>query len=92
MGVGIASQSKGSAVPGRDAAARRARRPRGTRRTTLGLLLLLGVPTILLGAGWLGATARESDALERGERARLARAADAVRAAVDEGLEELPSP
>ena len=58
------------------------------RRTWL-ILLGVAVPTLLLGTGWLAASVRERDALERQQLARLARTADAVRGVVDESLEEL---
>ncbi len=54
-------------------------------------MVVLGVamPTVLLGVGWLWASVRERDSLEREQRAALLRAADVVRGVVDESLEEL---
>ena len=59
-----------------------------SRRTWL-ILLGVAVPTLLLGTGWLAASMRERDTLERQELARLERTAGAIRSVVDESLEEL---
>jgi len=59
-----------------------------TRRVLL-LALVVALPTVGLGAGWLTATRREHASAERERTQRLMRASDAVRAAVDESLEEL---
>ncbi|NOY94125.1 MAG: HAMP domain-containing histidine kinase [Deltaproteobacteria bacterium] len=58
-------------------------------RRLLALTLGVALPTILLSGGWLRASGAERDAVEREQRTRLERSADTIRAAVDEGLEEL---
>ncbi|MEM9191328.1 MAG: HAMP domain-containing sensor histidine kinase [Myxococcota bacterium] len=55
------------------------------------LLLSICVPTVLLGVGWGSSFLRERGARESEATSRLSRSADAVRAAVDESLEELRS-
>lgn len=57
----------------------------------LRLVLLLGVvlPTVLLAWGWYAAADKERRAVERGRHIDAVRIAEAVRAAVDESLEEL---
>ena len=59
------------------------------RRRLLALGLGIALPTVLLGVGWLRASRGEREAEEREQRASLERSADTIRAAVDEGLEEL---
>ncbi|MCC7539296.1 MAG: hypothetical protein IT379_23940 [Deltaproteobacteria bacterium] len=59
------------------------------RRQTLALVLGVVLPAALLGGGWLYASVRERATAEREQRVVLERAADTVRAAVDESLEEL---
>jgi signal transduction histidine kinase len=59
---------------------------KGRPRLRIAALLL---PTLLLAAGWGLASMRERDSLAREQEALLMRTADAVRAAVDESLEEL---
>lgn len=55
----------------------------------IALIALVLVPTLVLGAGWLWASMREHE-LRMRERSQLVeRAADSIRAAVDESLEEL---
>ncbi len=58
-------------------------------RRTIALAAGLVVSTLLLGGGWLGSTLRERETRMADARAALVRSADAVRAAVDESLEEL---
>ena len=58
-------------------------------RATVGLVVGVALPTALLALGWLLASLRERGTLEREQRALLARSAEAVRAAVDESVEEL---
>lgn len=53
------------------------------------LALGVALPTVLLGVGWLMASARERASRLREAEARLEAVAAAVRGAVDEGLEEL---
>jgi signal transduction histidine kinase len=59
------------------------------RRRGLALVAGVALPTVLLGAGWLAASLREREALRREQVQALVRAADAVRGAIDESLEEL---
>lgn len=58
-------------------------------RRVITLAVGLVVSTLLLGGGWLLATLRQQETQVAEERERLMRAADAVRGAVDESLEEL---
>ncbi len=58
-------------------------------KRTLALALGVVVPTLLLGVGWLLASLREREALDREQRASLVRAAQVVRGVVDESLDEL---
>ncbi|AKF11242.1 sensor histidine kinase [Sandaracinus amylolyticus] len=53
------------------------------------LALGVALPTVLLGVGWLAASARERASRVREIEGRLEGVAAAVRGAVDEGLEEL---
>ena len=61
------------------------------RRRTWAFAIGVALPTVLLGLGWWTASVRERDGLAREQQAVLRRTADAVRAAVDESLEELRS-
>jgi signal transduction histidine kinase len=58
-------------------------------RRVVALAVGLVVSTLLLGGGWLWATHRERESRLSEARERLSHVADAVRAAVDESLEEL---
>lgn len=58
-------------------------------RRVIALAIGLVVASLALAGGWLFATLRERDVRRAEARARLMRAADAVRGAVDESLEEL---
>ena len=51
--------------------------------------LAAAVPTVLLAAGWVFASEREQELRTREVGQRMLRAADAVRVAIDESLEEL---
>ncbi|UJR85343.1 sensor histidine kinase [Sandaracinus amylolyticus] len=53
------------------------------------LALGVALPTVLLGVGWLAASARERASRVREIEGRLEGVAAAVRGAIDEGLEEL---
>ncbi|MCB9754336.1 MAG: HAMP domain-containing histidine kinase [Myxococcales bacterium] len=61
------------------------------RRPARLTLLALGIalPTVLLGAGWFTASLRERAMQAAAQRQRLQRSAAAIRAAVDESLEDL---
>lgn len=59
------------------------------RHRVLLFALATAVPTALLAVGWVFASKREQDLRTREIGQRLLRAADAVRVAVDESLEEL---
>lgn len=59
------------------------------KRRLLALGLGVALPTMLLGFGWLRASAGEREAQESEQRARLVHSAETILAAVDEGLEEL---
>ncbi len=59
------------------------------RHKLLLFALATAIPTALLAAGWVFASKREQDVRTREVGQRLLRAADAVRVAVDESLEEL---
>ena len=58
-------------------------------RRVVAFAIGLVLSTLLLGGGWLASTWRERDARMRDERMRLTRAADVVRGAIDESLDEL---
>jgi signal transduction histidine kinase len=58
-------------------------------RRVVALAIGLVLSTLLLGGGWLVSSLRMRDARIHQARERLVQAADAVRAAVDESLEEL---
>lgn len=58
-------------------------------RRLLGLGLGVAAPTLALALGWLLSGLRERDMLAEQQQTRLVQAADLVRAAVREGLEEL---
>ena len=61
------------------------------RRPARLTLLALGIalPTVLLGAGWSTGSLRERAMQAAAQRQRLQRSASAIRAAVDESLEDL---
>ncbi len=62
-----------------------------SRRPTRLTLLALGIalPTALLGVGWFTASLRERGMKAAAQRQRLVHSAEAIRAAVDESLEDL---